>query len=99
MFHHFDGEASVGKDCLVRSTDFTYRYEQEPNDPRNPIHSVLVSATQSGYKRKAAGGYLKKSLPPLDFEYSKAIIQEKLEEIDAESLENLPQGLDGLASA
>src|SRR5262249_30866571 len=24
MFHHFDGELGVGKDCLVRSTDFTY---------------------------------------------------------------------------
>ena len=95
MFHHFHGEADVGKDCLVRSTDFTYRYEQEPSDPRNPIHSVLVSAVQCGYHRKAAGGYLKKSLPPLEFDYSKAIIQEQLREIDAECLENLPQGLDG----
>ena len=39
--------------------------------------------------------YLKKSLPPLEFEYSKATIQEKIKEIDAKSLENLPYGLDG----
>jgi RHS repeat-associated protein len=39
--------------------------------------------------------YLKKSLPPLEFQYSKAVIQEDVRELDAESLENLPSGLDG----
>lgn len=39
--------------------------------------------------------YLKKSLPPLDFEYSRAAIQEQVREIDAVDLENLPEGLDG----
>ena len=29
MFHHFPDEVGVGADCLVRSTDFTYSYEQE----------------------------------------------------------------------
>jgi len=36
MFHHFDGEEGVGNDCLVRSTDFTYSYEQDPASTRNP---------------------------------------------------------------
>src|SRR5581483_2686828 len=39
--------------------------------------------------------YFKKSLPPLVFEYSKALIQENIRELDADSLENLPVGLDG----
>ena len=39
--------------------------------------------------------YIKKSLPPLEFDYSQAIIQEEIKDIDAESLENLPYGLDG----
>lgn len=35
------------------------------------------------------------SLPPLEFEYNQAAIQDKITKIDAESLENLPIGLDG----
>lgn len=94
MFHHFKDEPGVRENCLVRSTDFAYRYEDDPTDPRNPIHSVPTSVTQSGYKRRY-GGYLKRSLPPLDFAYSQATIDETVREIDAESLENLPYGLDG----
>ena len=39
--------------------------------------------------------YLKESLPPLEFEYSKASIQDDIRDLDADSLENLPVGLDG----
>jgi Salmonella virulence plasmid 65kDa B protein len=39
--------------------------------------------------------YFKKSLPPPQFEYSKAAIHDQVIELDAESLENLPAGLDG----
>ncbi len=39
--------------------------------------------------------YLKKSLPPLEFDYSQAVINENVEEIDQESHENMPYGLDG----
>jgi RHS repeat-associated protein len=94
MFHHFDDEENVHHDCLVRSTDLTYSYEQDLKDPRNPIHSVLLSVSQSGYKRQP-GGYLKRSLPPLEFDYSRAEIDETVREVDWESLENLPYGLDG----
>jgi RHS repeat-associated protein len=38
--------------------------------------------------------YVKKSLPPLEFEYSKATIRDEVLELDATSLENLPVGLD-----
>ena len=41
--------------------------------------------------------YLKKSLPPLEFEYSKANIQDDVRDLDEGSLENLPVGLDGSA--
>jgi RHS repeat-associated protein len=95
MFHHFPNEAEVGQDCLVRSTDFTYSYEQNPTDVRNPIYSCLLSATQTGYKRNPAGGYIQKSLPPLEFTYSEANIDETVRDVDPASLENLPQGLDG----
>ena len=94
MFHHFDGEDDVGNDCLVRSTDFTYSYEEKPDDARNPIYSFLLSVAQTGYKRDG-GGYLKRSLPPVEYEYTQPIVQDTVQDVDAESLENLPIGLDG----
>jgi RHS repeat-associated protein len=93
MFHHFQAEREVGNDCLVRSTDFTYTYEKEPADPRNPIYSFLLSVTQRGYKRQG-GGYLSKALPSLEFAYTEPNIDETVREVDVESMENLPYGLD-----
>ncbi len=98
MFHHFPGEENVDEDCLVRSTDFVYRDLRGNDDDRrqgHPIASFIASITHSGYRRGPEGGYLKKSLPPLELEYSLAEIDEEVREIDAESLENLPTGLDG----
>ncbi len=68
--------------------------------------SFIRAVTQSGYVRDDTQAvvvrngvqyatYLKKSLPPLKFEYSKAAIQDQVLELDAASLENLPAGLDG----
>jgi RHS repeat-associated protein len=95
MFHHFAAELG-NPDCLVRSTDFTYSYEDNPTDARNPIYSFLNSVSQSGYLRQG-NRYLKKSLPPVEFGYTRPIVQEEVEEVDPESLENLPIGLDGSA--
>ncbi len=98
MFHHFPNEQGIGQDCLVRSTDFVYRnIRNNPDDLKkgHPVASFIASVIQNGYKRKAAGGYLKKSMPPLEFEYSQVEIQEEVREINAASLENMPIGLDG----
>ncbi|MFN0088302.1 MAG: SpvB/TcaC N-terminal domain-containing protein [Blastocatellia bacterium] len=86
MFHHFPEELGTD-DYLVRSTEFEYS--------ETPVASFLASAAESGYVRQSNGAYLKKSLPPLEFEYSEAVIQSEVREIDAGSLENLPYGLDG----
>lgn len=88
MFHHFDGEAGVGNDCLVRSTDFTYSAEQ------NYIYTFLNSVTQTGYKRNN-GGYDKRSMPPVEYEYTQPVVQEEVHDVDPESLQNLPIGVDG----
>lgn len=93
MFHHFPDELGT-PDCLVRSTDFTYSYENDPHNARNPIFSFLKSVSQSGYVWQGTT-YLKKSLPPVEFEYTQPIVQETIEELDPESLNNLPTGLDG----
>ena len=93
MFHHFDGEEGVGNDCLVRSTDFTYSHEQEPDGARNPVYTFLRSVTQAGYRRQG-GGYLNRPLPPLDFEYTQPVVQDTVEVVDPASLKNLPIGVD-----
>ncbi|MGB4227400.1 MAG: SpvB/TcaC N-terminal domain-containing protein [Candidatus Dechloromonas phosphoritropha] len=95
MFHHFPEEADVGPDCLVRSTDLTYSYELDPSNADNPIFSFLLSAVQNGYRRAPAGGYVRRSLPAVEFEYSRPIISGEVSDLDPRSLENLPVGLDG----
>ncbi|MCK5014073.1 MAG: VCBS repeat-containing protein [Candidatus Omnitrophica bacterium] len=86
MFHHFPDELGTD-DYLVRSTEFAYN--------ESTLASFITKIIQSGYVR--TGTYLKKSLPPLEFEYSQVAIQEEIKEIDSESLENLPYGLDGMS--
>jgi len=86
MFHHFHDELGTA-DYLVRSTEFSYQL--------SPIASFITEVTQSGYVRRPDGSYLKKSLPPLAFDYSQAIISEEVRDVDPESLQNLPNGADG----
>lgn len=85
MFHHFSEELGV-EDYLVRSTEFHYA--------ETPIASFLTSVTQSGYVRHEDGAYLIRSLPPLEFKYSEAVIQDEIRQVDTDSLENLPYGLE-----
>lgn len=40
---------------------------------------------------------MKRSLPPVEFEYSLPVVQGTVQDVDAASLENLPSGLDGAA--
>ncbi|HEX9200978.1 MAG TPA: SpvB/TcaC N-terminal domain-containing protein [Acidobacteriaceae bacterium] len=93
MFHHFPAEVNVGANCLVKSTDFTY--STPPALSTEPVYSYLLSATQKGYVRAAAGGHVARSLPPLEIAYSSAAIDDTVRDIDPASLENLPRGIDG----
>lgn len=95
MFHHFAGEPEVETNCLVRSTNFAYAYELNSSTAKDPIFSLLLEVTQTGYQRDGQGGYHSRSLPPLRFEYSAAEIDQTIKQVDRESLENLPYGLDG----
>lgn len=94
MFHHFEQEAGIGKDCLVRSTAMTYSSEQDLSSSQNLTYAFMTSVTDSGYKRQP-GGYARSSLPPIEFEYSKPIVQDRVEIVDADDLTNLPVGIDG----
>ena len=86
MFHHFPDELGVA-DCLVRSTEFAFS--------PGPVASFLTRVVRSGYLRRSDGTYLKKSLPPLDFEYSQATVSDEVRDVDPDSLQNLPTGADG----
>jgi RHS repeat-associated protein len=96
MFHHFMGEPGVGPDCLVRSTDFHYSQQPDAASARNPAYAFLLSVSQTGYKRHN-GGYRKRSLPPVEYQYTQAVVQDTVHEVDAASLQNLPYGVDGTA--
>ncbi|HEU4478511.1 MAG TPA: toxin TcdB middle/N-terminal domain-containing protein, partial [Pyrinomonadaceae bacterium] len=96
MFHHFPDDEAVGQNCLVRSIDFQYRnVRNNPDDLRqgHPIASFLASITQCGYRRQQ-DGFLRRTMPPLELEYNDSNIHEELREIELESLENLPYGID-----
>src|SRR5262249_33716970 len=80
MFHHFNGVADVGLNCLVRSTDLVYSLP--PDDPTQPTYSYLLSATQTAYRRDGNAEYISSSMPPVEFQYSDATVDETVRYVD-----------------
>lgn len=60
MFHHFPDEPTAGRNCLVRALELAY--------DEQPVASLLVAATQRGYRR-TPGGLVSRALPPLELSY------------------------------
>ncbi len=85
MFHHIS-ELSR-EPYLVRSTDLEF--------DENPVLSRLLSITHAGYVQESDASYRRKAMPPVEFTYSRAELHQEIQEIDPESLENLPAGLGG----
>jgi RHS repeat-associated protein len=91
MFHHFPDELHEPY-YLVRTTEFEYR--------QKAIGSFLAQVTQSGYVRHAEGRYLKRAMPPLEFDYTSSPLEGTeyphfhLKEVDPSNLANLPDGID-----
>jgi Salmonella virulence plasmid 65kDa B protein/Insecticide toxin TcdB middle/C-terminal region/Insecticide toxin TcdB middle/N-terminal region len=94
FFNNFPSQPEVGADGLVRSLDLAYSDQQSPADPRAPIYTFVASMTQTGYRRNG-GSLIGRSLPPLEFAYSQPQIQQDVLRVDRDSLDNLPEGLDG----
>lgn len=96
IFHHLPplDPGQPGYDGLVRSTDLHYHAEQDPDTLDAPIYSFLQSVTQTVYERDG-DGYRRRSLPPVAFSYSRPVLADTVEELDAASRANLPIGLDG----
>jgi RHS repeat-associated protein len=87
MFHHFPDEAAVGRNCLVNESQLHYL--------ETPAASFLNAYTFVGHLRTEDGMHHVQSLPPLEFEYSQPVIGRTVYEVDPESLENLPAGVNG----
>lgn len=103
MLHHIpDQQAGPGQAAqpgyrgVVRSTEFTYDDEIDPGLATRPVYSFLKQVIQTGWKQEG-GSTTRRSLPPVEFEYTEPIVQELVEEVDPTSVENLPIGLDGSA--
>ncbi|MFU1927405.1 SpvB/TcaC N-terminal domain-containing protein [Bordetella hinzii] len=101
MVHHIpDSPASPGRPAqpgyegVVRSTDFVYDDAIDPVLADGPIHCFLKQARQTGWRQEGAV-ITRRSLPPVAFGYSEAIVQDAVEDVDPRSLQNLPMGLDG----
>jgi RHS repeat-associated protein len=92
MFHHFRDELGVDA-CLVRSTTFAYREAGSG--------TFIASIRQAGHKLEEDLRYLTRSWPPLEFSYTVSPLEDggfdgfQLETVTADSLANLPQGVDG----
>lgn len=101
MLHHIpdqfadsDQSTQSGYSGVVRSTDFTYGDELDPNLVTRPVYSFLKQVVQTGWKQEN-NSVTRLALPPVEFEYTQPAVQSTVEEVDQESLENLPTGLDG----
>jgi hypothetical protein len=55
---------------IVLCARLTWCIHRARPDPTQPFYSYLLSASQSGYTPNGAGGYISKSLPPIDFTYT-----------------------------
>jgi RHS repeat-associated protein len=89
VFHQFEALDELGGDAvLVRSTDLAYE--------EAPTVSYLTRVTHKGYAWNGSS-YDVLAVPPVDLDYSRAVFQEAVIDLDAESLQGIPQAVDGRA--
>ncbi len=89
LFHHFTKELPKA-DCLVRSLELGYA--------ERTIASFLTSVESCGYVYQQDEIYLQRSLPPLEFEYSRSPLEDfhddefPIQDFQHGSLANVPSG-------
>ncbi|WP_283234638.1 SpvB/TcaC N-terminal domain-containing protein, partial [Candidatus Protofrankia californiensis] len=108
MFHHIPDQPAhlpdrlagvAGYDGLVHSTDLEYSFPDgsAPGDPTGPPASrgaLLHAVTRTGYRRDGAG-YRSRSLPPLEFDYTRPVVSGTVQEVGPAHLQNLSAGIEG----
>ncbi len=101
QFHHFPGEENpgvagedFGSDYLVRSLELNYTPSSINGSGQAEV-TYLTSAQLNGYIRKDDGSYSSKSLPAATYGYQTLEWDQTVQDVDSESLENVPSGLNG----
>lgn len=100
LFFHYFKELNDGinvSEYLVRSLDLVYRIANNPSatadDTRNAEMDYIISIMQTGYLKNTAGGYDKKSYPPLEFSYQDATWDQAVYAVSQENTINAPAGI------
>lgn len=91
LFHDFPADPDVGSRCLVRSLDFSYRTSPFDGPSSDPGYTFLQAAAEWRHQRN--GVWHRRSLPPLEFRYSEARIDDRVRDVGPQALENLPIGI------
>ena len=92
FFNDFPDEPTCGADRLVRSLQFTYSDQQSQPDTKVAEYTMLTSVASMGFGDAGAS----RAMPPLAFTYTRPVIQPTLLTLDRDSLNNLPEGIDGV---
>ncbi len=95
MFHHFQDELDA-PDVLVRSTDFSYAPDGDLAAVAAAVFTTLRAVEHAGYVKRSDGAWLRQALPPLELEYSQAVISDEVREIEVASADDVPTGVDGV---
>lgn len=108
MYHHFRELGS--EPTLVKATTFHYDDwdDTQSSDIESElayqgstrIASFLCGMTQAGYVRAADDGdhnvYIEKIMPPLEFTYSKVVINTDLQQLNEHGAKLVPMDIDGV---
>lgn len=92
MFHHFPHETNIGQNCVISSLNLIYEEIDQRHSSSLAITTVLKSVTQQHWLRSDTT-YQVEALPPIEFGYTQAHIAKFTQDIDLQSLSNLPAGL------
>ncbi len=95
MFHRFPEVPEVGPAGLVGSMRFYYVNAGASEDPERPGYSH-IDAIESWAHELQVGGHLEsRQTPPLEFRYSRPLIDPTVRSLAAADLEGLPVGTQG----
>ena len=85
FFHHLKEELGV-EDCLVRSMDLSFNESQAV--------TILSSVSESSHALDTSNKYVKRSTPPIEFDYSMVDLSTaSISTVPSSALANLPVGL------
>ncbi|MGE5329273.1 MAG: SpvB/TcaC N-terminal domain-containing protein [Deltaproteobacteria bacterium] len=96
LFFHYFKELSSEHEItpyLVRSFNFNYKSFYGTDSSLEIEADLLVSLKEYGYRRNGSGGYDKKSLPPMEFEYNTFSWNTEPQSLSQESIKGAPEGL------